>query len=262
MTKLLIALCAVAAFRSVDALRETADDVVFQVESTNQSTEVDALGGPRGGRNPAKPAKPTCEQIYDALVRIPVNPSGCNPSHGGKEFCCDSWMNEFGRELKSANNVDEILSQVKLKMMIWKWIIRPKGNKKKNSHHSAMHFDKQYLETGSHDQAKWEHVGKDSHYFTIVNYCPKKYAIFDTIMPVGRDVSSDFDAKGEIVSTDKIAGPFKFAYSETINGQTKECAFKECVNRACRSDWIDPKTLMAHSAKSYRGAKCFLGIAY
>lgn len=260
MTRLLYALVVTAGWCCVDAMREQTSEGAFETELANHS-------GPTGK---AAKAKPTCDDIYKALVNIPVNPSGCNPSHGGKEFCCDSWMNEFGRQLKSYNlagdTASDVLKGAKLRMKLWKWLIRPKGDTKKNSHRSTMGYDHTYLANGNHDSPQWQHVGKDSHYFTVVNYCPKKYAIFDTIKPVGRDVSEDFnqskDYEGEAVTYDKIAGPFRFAYSDTIDGEVKECGFNECVAKSCESKWINPTRLMANSAKSKKGSSCFLGIAF
>merc|ERR1712146_622772 len=98
---------------------------------------------------------------------------------------------------------------------------------------------------------------------TIVNYCPGKYRIYDTISKGrGRDVSSDFNEEAMITSMDEISGPFSFKYSDTLDGEAKECAYQDCVVDTCRSKWIKLESLMASDAKSTKGARCFLGITF
>jgi len=160
-------------------------------------------------------------------------------------------MMEFNRELKAQRRQNPILKGRKIRVMLWKWIIR-KGKKIGQPTHKAM-----MMYNGGQ-------IGIDSHYFTIVNYCPGKYAIFDTITKgPGRDVSSDFNSTtNKIISKDKIVGPFTFKYSDTLRGKANECAFEDCVVDSCRSKWINPKTLKASDARSTKGSKCFLGIYF
>merc|ERR1712048_1033970 len=72
--------------------------------------------------NSTRPTDAQCDAIKAELdyiggsLRVP----GC----AKERFCCDSWMNEFNREMKAQTRISPLLQGRSIKVMLWKWIIR------------------------------------------------------------------------------------------------------------------------------------------
>eukprot|EP00929_Paragymnodinium_shiwhaense_P034808 TRINITY_DN18899_c0_g1_i1.p1 TRINITY_DN18899_c0_g1~~TRINITY_DN18899_c0_g1_i1.p1 ORF type:complete len:144 (+),score=36.52 TRINITY_DN18899_c0_g1_i1:253-684(+) len=141
-------------------------------------------------------------------------------------------MMEFAREVKGQFRWDK-----KFKIQMWKWAIRPDRDIRKQAHKAKLFSDKK------------GQIGLDTHYFTVVNYCPGRYRIFDTVDPAGRDISPEW-----IENKALVAEGFSFEYSDTLEGEAKKCEYEDCVY-TCVSKWMSPGKI-----KQQNVPKCLKGI--
>merc|ERR1740121_953742 len=146
-------------------------------------------------------------------------------------------MMEFVREVKG------ILGTKIKRLQLWKWKVRPGKDSTQQAHHAAILHKRKGK------------IGKDTHYFTLIEYCDDKYMIFDTVTTNGRDVSADF-RKGELVAMKKITEEYSFKYSSVLGKEPKKCRYDQCVVE-CISPWMVGKGNIAQ--KNVPG--CLTGIS-
>lgn len=170
---------------------------------------------------------------------------GCNVAG---QFCCDSWMTQFLREAKSNMHGYRVWYQLR------KWAIRPNKDMSEFCHQGAIYHEQRGK------------IGKDTHYFTVVRYGTDKYAVFDTVTPCGRDVSSAFDYDGNEVDTSVLHKGFSFERADDPDPKTAD-AFKveyddevvQCVGKWMKKrEWIDQK----HIKKSLPKDGCINFISF
>merc|ERR1719230_37265 len=95
--------------------------ISLQEDSVNSTSEV-MLASSGGKASQWAPSEAQCDAIkaeldyFGGSLRVP----GC----AKERFCCDSWMNEFNRELKAQVFTNWKLQGHKIEVMLWKWIIR------------------------------------------------------------------------------------------------------------------------------------------
>merc|ERR1719507_139913 len=173
---------------------------------------------------------PSCKALGKRLSDLggKLKPYGCQQPG---VFCCDSWMMEFVREVKSEMMFDPV------KVQMVKWTVRPGKDHKRQAHFSSI----------LHKRAG--KIGKDTHYFTVVQYCGDQYMVFDTVDKSGRKVSTDF-----LTDQGKLAKDFEFETSALLTEPPKTCTYNECV-RNCRSQWLAPTGI-----KQAMVPKCLIGI--
>merc|ERR1719375_1703026 len=136
---------------------------------------------------------------------------------------------------------------MKMKVQLWKWTMRPNKDKSEFAHKADI----------IHKRAG--KIGHDTHYFTIVNYCPDRYYVFDTIDNAGRDVSADFEDRwrsGNAKGRDLLKKDFTFKFDDDFADHTPpvEHPYEKCIIE-CKSDWLKPKDLKAN-----RVPRCLTGI--
>merc|ERR1719284_1936413 len=205
------------AFAEVDVVSDEGDE---EYDATDKGDELEEL-------NHTGSCRATRKSIQRVSGGVKAAAEGCNMK--GSPFCCDSWMMTFNRKMK-ANFPD-----ADIKLQLWRWTIRPGRDRKNLAHEAKMLYRNPALKWG-----KYGKIGIDSHYFTVVEYCPGKYRIFDTVSdPQGREVSAAFLTDSSI-----LAEGFAYYYADEIGGEAKECKYGDCVVE-CTTEWLTPEELTA-----------------
>jgi len=233
-------------------LDDFSHDVGGTLEASNQE-EKQASGRPKAPKSKAFPKatqpkaasgqseSDKCAKNLKILQGIggSVRAAGCNVP--GIQYCCDSWMMQFVRDVKAQ------FVRTSIKVQMWKWTMRPGKDKSRFAHKGAIVHDRRGK------------IGHDTHYFTVVNYCDGGYAVFDTVDNSGRDVSADFAEtfkSGNAKGRELLAQEFTFKYAEDFKGTKPPVAhpYEECVIE-CKSAWLTPRELTSTNVR-----QCLTGI--
>mmetsp|Transcript_34731 Transcript_34731/g.97469 ORF Transcript_34731/g.97469 Transcript_34731/m.97469 type:complete len:224 (-) Transcript_34731:82-753(-) len=194
-----------------------------------------AAGVSEEAGNSTNPCTTMVKRIKRVSNGVKAAAKGCQQRGG--PFCCDSWLMTFNKKMRANFKNEDI------KLQLWRWTIRP-GRKRKNLAHEAKML---WKNPGTRKAGK---IGIDSHYFTVVEYCPGKFRIFDTVSdPQGREVDAAFLGDSSVLGKN-----FEYYYADKLGGKPKQCAYGECVVE-CTTEWLKPEELSSSAIP-----KCMFGI--